>query len=70
MSLADFEKVTVLGAGAFGQVLLVRQGPKYYALKVLSKQHLLQTGLQVRSRSRRSSAFLFESLYALAFFTI
>jgi hypothetical protein len=45
--LDDFEKVAVLGAGAFGQVLLVRQGTDYYALKVLSKQHLLQTGLQV-----------------------
>jgi hypothetical protein len=39
--------VAVLGAGAFGQVLLVRRGIDYYALKVLSKQHLLQTGLQV-----------------------
>lgn len=55
MSLADFEKVAVLGAGAFGQVLLVRQGPKYYALKVLSKQHLLQTGLQVHDMWCRSS---------------
>jgi hypothetical protein len=50
MSLDDFEKVAVLGAGAFGQVLLVRQGSSYYALKVLSKQHLLQTGLQVCTR--------------------
>lgn len=49
ISLADFEKVAVLGAGAFGQVLLVRQGDKYFALKVLSKQHLLQTGLQVHT---------------------
>ena len=47
MSLDDFEKVAVLGAGAFGQVLLVKRGVAYYALKVLSKQHLLQTGLQV-----------------------
>jgi serine/threonine protein kinase len=47
LSLDDFEKVAVLGAGAFGQVLLVKRGAEYYALKVLSKQHLLQTGLQV-----------------------
>lgn len=48
LELADFQKVAVLGAGAFGQVLLVKQGSKYYALKVLSKAHLLQTGLHVR----------------------
>ena len=47
LSLDDFEKVAVLGAGAFGQVLLVKRGANYFALKVLSKQHLLQTGLQV-----------------------
>ena len=54
LSLDDFEKVAVLGAGAFGQVLLVRRGADYYALKVLSKQHLLQTGLQVSPRCRKS----------------
>jgi serine/threonine protein kinase len=59
MSLGDFEKVAVLGAGAFGQVLLVRQGAKYYALKVLSKQHLLQTGLQVRNLTSVHSGCMF-----------
>lgn len=45
--LADLKKVAVLGSGAFGQVTLVRQGSKYYALKTLAKAQVLANGLQV-----------------------
>ena len=47
MCLADLERVRELGAGAMGQVTLVRHGSQSYALKSLSKAHLVQTGLQV-----------------------
>ena len=40
--------MTVLGAGAFGQVTLVKHGGRYYALKTLAKMHIVQTGLTVR----------------------
>ncbi len=45
--VADLEAVTVLGAGAFGQVTLVKHGGRYYALKTLAKMHIVQTGLTV-----------------------
>ena len=43
----DLEKIAVLGAGAFGQVMLVKNEGKYMALKTLSKQQILDLGLQV-----------------------
>jgi serine/threonine protein kinase len=49
VTMADLEKVSILGSGAFGQVMLVRYQGKAYALKVLNKSHIVQMGLQVRS---------------------
>lgn len=37
----------MLGSGAFGQVMLVKHQGKYMALKSLSKQQILDMGLQV-----------------------
>ena len=44
--LEELVKVAVLGAGAFGQVTLVKRNSKYFALKVLSKAHIVHNGLQ------------------------
>lgn len=43
--------MAVLGAGAFGQVTLVKRQGHYYALKILSKAHIVQTGLQAMTNS-------------------
>lgn len=41
----------MLGAGAFGQVTLVKHGGRCYALKTLAKMHIVQTGLTVRDQA-------------------
>ena len=46
ISLKDVKRVTVLGAGAFGQVLLVKAGTQYFALKCLNKEQIVKMGLQ------------------------
>lgn len=43
----DLKKIATLGAGAFGQVFLVKHSSQYYALKCLSKAQVIETGLQV-----------------------
>ena len=43
----DLLKIAVLGSGAFGQVMLVKHESAYMALKSLSKQQILEMGLQV-----------------------
>ena len=48
IALRDLRVIGQLGSGAFGQVSLVRYEGRYYALKALSKAHVLQAGLQVR----------------------
>ena len=52
IALRDLKRVTVLGAGAFGQVLLVKAAGQYYALKCLNKEQIVKMGLQVRWPSR------------------
>lgn len=47
IKLMDLKKVATLGAGAFGQVFLVKHNSQYYALKCLSKAQVIETGLQV-----------------------
>ena len=47
VKLSDLEKIGVLGSGAFGQVMLVKYEGNYMALKTLSKQQILEMGLQV-----------------------
>ena len=47
IQLKELKKIATLGAGAFGQVFLVKHNTKYYALKCLSKALVLETGLQV-----------------------
>ena len=51
ISLRDLKRVTVLGAGAFGQVLLVKAAKEYYALKCLNKEQIIKMGLQVCAAS-------------------
>jgi serine/threonine protein kinase len=51
VDLKDLKQVAVLGAGAFGQVTLVKHEGRYYALKTLAKMHIVQTGLTVRLES-------------------
>ena len=48
VELKDLKQVAVLGAGAFGQVTLVKHEGRYYALKTLAKMHIVQSGLTVR----------------------
>ena len=50
VKLSDLEKIGVLGSGAFGQVMLVKYEGNYMALKTLSKQQILEMGLQVSCR--------------------
>jgi hypothetical protein len=47
LKLEDLKHVAMLGSGAFGRVTLVQYEGRYYALKALSKAHVVQTGLQV-----------------------
>ncbi len=47
IKLSDLEKIGVLGSGAFGQVMLVKYEGQYMALKTLSKQQIIEMGLQV-----------------------
>ena len=49
VKLSDLEKIGVLGSGAFGQVMLVKYEGQYMALKTLSKQQIIEMGLQVSS---------------------
>ena len=52
MRVEDFEKVKVLGKGAYGKVYLVhyRRHDKYYAMKVMRKKFLIQKNLVQYSR--------------------
>ena len=60
IQLKDLKKIAPLGAGAFGQVFLVKHNTKYYALKCLSKALVVETGLQVGScPSWRGGTLLF-----------
>ena len=47
--MSDLKKVATLGAGAFGQVQLVKYEDKFYAMKTLSKAQIIEMGLQVTS---------------------
>ncbi|KAL3161002.1 cGMP-dependent protein kinase [Trebouxia sp. C0009 RCD-2024] len=53
IQLRDLKKISALGAGAFGQVFLVKHGAKYYALKCLSKALVIETGLQEHVRREK-----------------
>jgi serine/threonine protein kinase len=44
---SDLVKIAPLGSGAFGLVMLVKHEGAYMALKSLSKQQILEMGLQV-----------------------
>ena len=55
LQLRDLHKVTLLGAGAYGQVLLVKHGGKHYALKCMSKLQIVENGLQVGTASMAGS---------------
>ncbi|KAI3430680.1 hypothetical protein D9Q98_005269 [Chlorella vulgaris] len=53
LTIDDLQHVAVLGSGAFGRVTLVCYEGKYYALKCLSKAHVVQTGLQEHIKRER-----------------
>ncbi|KAL0041624.1 hypothetical protein WJX79_009879 [Trebouxia sp. C0005] len=53
VQLKELKKIAVLGAGAFGQVFLVKHGTKYYALKCLSKALVVETGLQAHVKREK-----------------
>ena len=44
LKVTDFSLITTLGEGSFGRVLLARyiKNNKFYAIKVLNKEHLIQ----------------------------
>ena len=54
LRLGDLRHVAVLGAGAFGRVTLVAYEGQHYALKALSKAHVVQTGLQEHIKRERA----------------
>uniref|UniRef100_A0A3B5M8H2 Protein kinase domain-containing protein n=1 Tax=Xiphophorus couchianus TaxID=32473 RepID=A0A3B5M8H2_9TELE len=60
MKSEDFEKVKIIGRGAFGEVQLVRHKPsrKVYAMKLLSKFEMIK---------RSDSAFFWEERDIMAF---
>lgn len=47
IKLIELKKIANLGAGAFGQVFLVKHAAHYYALKCLGKASVIEAGLQV-----------------------
>ena len=51
VKLSDLEKIGVLGSGAFGHVMLVKYEGQYMALKTLSKQQIIEMGLQASSHA-------------------
>ncbi|DBA94882.1 TPA: cGMP-dependent protein kinase [Trebouxia sp. C0004] len=53
IQLKELKKIATLGAGAFGQVFLVKHNTKYYALKCLSKALVLETGLQAHVKREK-----------------
>ncbi|KAI7838861.1 hypothetical protein COHA_007362 [Chlorella ohadii] len=61
LKLEDLKHVACLGAGAFGKVTLVQYDGKYYALKALSKAHVVQTGLQEHIKREKAVMSEFDS---------
>ena len=57
LALDDFQKIGVLGLGAFGVVYLVRHQDKYYAMKKMSKARIKSVGL-VRHVEREKDIML------------
>ncbi|GAB4820005.1 hypothetical protein N2152v2_007051 [Parachlorella kessleri] len=58
ITLSDLRQLAMLGTGAFGKVSLVEYEGKTYALKTLSKGHIIQTGLQ--EHIKREKAVMLE----------
>ncbi|KAL4451289.1 hypothetical protein ABPG77_009361 [Micractinium sp. CCAP 211/92] len=54
IGLDNLKHVAVLGSGAFGRVTLVQYEGRYFALKTLSKAHVVQTGLQEHIKRERA----------------
>ncbi len=55
VTLDDLTHVAVLGAGAFGRVTLVRYDGRTYALKAMSKAHVVRTGLTEHVKRERDT---------------
>ena len=55
ISMDDFELLKVIGRGAFAKVLLVRKtnNGKFYAMKILKKQQLLEKNLMEKTQAER-----------------
>jgi serine/threonine protein kinase len=55
IGLTDFERIRVLGKGAFGKVLLVRnkRNKKIYAMKILKKNHVINKRQVAHTMSER-----------------
>ena len=55
IGLSDFERIRVLGKGAFGKVLLVRnkQNKRIYAMKILKKNHVINKRQVAHTMSER-----------------
>ena len=51
ISSKDFEKIKVIGRGAFAKVYLVRKrdSNNYYAMKILKKQQLMEKNLWIKT---------------------
>jgi serine/threonine protein kinase len=56
VGLSDFERIRVLGKGAFGKVLLVRNKltKKVYAMKILKKHHVINKRQVAHTMSERN----------------
>jgi cGMP-dependent protein kinase len=53
--MGEVHALAVLGAGGFGQVLLVRYRSQHYALKCIAKDFVIQQGLVAHIRREKVS---------------
>lgn len=63
---SDLQEVALLGAGAFGRVTLVRYEGRCYALKALSKPHVVQSGLTEHIKRERAVMAEFASPFLVS----
>ena len=66
LKASDLQYVAVLGAGAFGHVTLVRYQSRAYALKALSKGHVVQSGLSTHIKREKALQIDFASPFLVS----
>lgn len=66
LKASDLQHVAILGAGAFGRVSLVKYEGKCYALKALSKAHVVQSGLSTHIKREKALQVEFASPFLVS----